>query len=435
MRDRDLANSYEEARQSCELLLQSNGLTLGPRQRERVTWLIGHAGRAVIWDGRLPSPSSGAIIVTEAPTGPIAEAFCRSLASDAVVIIPYGQLPNFDFLKSKLIGYGTVGSAGHEGPHELWWGGLDWQRFQPPQVATEQPLVISCYWDDAQEDDAARLRRSLADVGLSYEIRRLEPPAHGQSNSMQKTDFIRDVYDQVDCPILYLNPTSAVRALPRLPIDIDCDFAIHKWRSWEFAGGTVYFGRSNAARALLQTWCQLCADWPGIWDPYLLDQAWTLVSSQRELDSVWLPRSYHMPFDARPQNENSVIVQDVSLGAIELGPGLALSAALKTARRASRSCPPEPHLVIATACGGHRPISVIMQDSGRLGARALATAIEAVAHAFASNPGIYSQLELSVCRWQSDIDAVLSAVSREPLMVTSPLERFSSDTFPKFGGR
>jgi hypothetical protein len=32
-----------------------------------------------------------------------------------------------------------------------------------------------------------------------------------------------------------------------------------------------------------------------------------------------------------------------------------------------------------------------MQDSGRLGARALATEIEAVAHAFASNRGIYSQ--------------------------------------------
>ena len=72
-------------------------------------------------------------------------------------MIPFGENPAFDFLKSKLTEFGTVGACGADGPHELWWGGVSWQE----SADTPTPLVVSCYPRALGEMHAFHLKRSL----------------------------------------------------------------------------------------------------------------------------------------------------------------------------------------------------------------------------------------------------------------------------------
>src|ERR1700755_1142576 len=110
-------------------LFQSNRIQLGTRQRRRLEWLVARCGAPMVWDKRAATAGkAGLIIVLEPPAGPSAELFSDSLHPGSVVAIPFGENPAFDFLKSKLTDFGTVGASGADGPHELSWGGRCWRH-------------------------------------------------------------------------------------------------------------------------------------------------------------------------------------------------------------------------------------------------------------------------------------------------------------------
>src|SRR3954466_16186358 len=128
-------------------LLQANGIKLGAAQRRRLEWLAGSYGTAVMQTGaEMSAGDSGVIIVAEPPSGARAELLCRTLHAGCVVAIPFGENPAFDFFKSKLIEFGTVGPWGDDGPHELWWGGVKWPtRGLNGMSSLAPPRIISCY--------------------------------------------------------------------------------------------------------------------------------------------------------------------------------------------------------------------------------------------------------------------------------------------------
>ncbi|WP_204277281.1 hypothetical protein, partial [Klebsiella oxytoca] len=82
----------------------------------------------------------------------------------------------------------------------------------------------------------------------------------------------------------------------------------------EISSRTLYFGRSGAAETLLRTWDGFSSTYPAVWDGYLLDQAWSLISSQLALHTIWLPRSYHEAAGGRGRRSKPVIIQNVDAG-------------------------------------------------------------------------------------------------------------------------
>ncbi len=233
-------------------LVLEYGFKLGPRQRERLAWLIARNGPPRMWDGSTALPDGvRSVIVTEAPTGPRIELLRRALAPDAVVMIPYAENPVFDFLKSKLVDFGTVGAAGADGPHQLWWGGLGWQDFLASAPGGDVPMVVSGYCRPDQAYDARRLGETLAALGIPFDIRAIDVPAEAMPAA--KIALMHDAWQRGTGPILWLDPSTLVRGVPVLPTAMACDFAVHKWRRWEFALGTLYFGRSAEAEAMLRT--------------------------------------------------------------------------------------------------------------------------------------------------------------------------------------
>ncbi len=166
MTDMAATQMTDDSRAALDLLLRSHSIRLCDRQRQRLEWLVARCGKPIVWDKqRDVAGAPGVIIVIEPPTGPERGAILHALHPGCVVTIPFGENPAFDFLKSKLTDFGTIGASGADGPHELWWGGRGWPAALE-RTAAAHPLVISCYPRADNHDGAERLKESLDALGL-----------------------------------------------------------------------------------------------------------------------------------------------------------------------------------------------------------------------------------------------------------------------------
>ncbi|MEW6639372.1 MAG: hypothetical protein AB1586_02620 [Pseudomonadota bacterium] len=409
--------------------LHFHRITLGDRQRRRLRHLAQRHGAPAIWDGPDSRIDGQRLVMAlEPPTGPRAELFFRALHDHSVVVVPFGENPAFDFLKSKLIDFGTIGAAGREGPHEVWWGGPSWSAIAPPAEAAALPRVESCYARALGADHITHLARSLTALALDFDIEAIDAAA-GALPGRDKADFILRMWEKHDRPILWLDADTVMLAPPQLPAAFDCDFAVHKWNRWEMSTRVLYFGRSPAAEALLRTWREFSHAYPSVWDGHALDQAWSLVSSQMALDTLWLPRGYHAL--QGDQGARPVILHKRATTTADLGPDGGFPKALRTARRACRTGAPESLIVIKAPEATTQPVTVILHDIQTAGARAVAKSVEAVASAFAADPAGFSHLELSLCPWQDDAKATAAAAaaSRHRILEIAPSDAVASDIF------
>ena len=304
-------------------LLQSSGVTLSAPQRRRLDWLVDRLGPAIIHQGSTQGTKHrGVVIVVEPLSGAGAELLVRSLHSDSAVVIPFGENPAFDFLKSKLTDFGTIG-PNIDGPHELWWGGHKWRALGTGEhFRTDLPLrVVSCYARTLGADHAQKLTDALTGFGIAFTIEPIDAADGDAISAADKADFVQRMWRQHSEPLLFIDADAVLAEPPMLPANLDCDFAVHKWNRWEMSARTLYFGRTAAAETLLQNWHHIARAYPSVWDGYLIDQAWSLTSSQLALETVWLPRSYHAPCEDLGTPRHTTIVHNLT-GTTDLGPNL-----------------------------------------------------------------------------------------------------------------
>ena len=390
---------------------QLHTITLGRHQREHIERLADYYGQPVVWNDAESIGRAKLIVVTRPPSGPQTDTFCQTLHPHAIVVIPFGESPSFDFLKSKLVNFGTISPSGADGPHELWWGGPSWNAL--PQIERPQePLIVSCYPKGSESIDAGRIKQSLVALNLDHIVEPIENGMPDLMTSAQKIQFIWTVWNKVSRPILWIHPDAIVKSAPSILEKMVCDFAVHKWRGWEMATRTLYFGRSAGAEALLRTWKQLTESYPHLWEGSLLDQAWSLVASQIPLRTVWLPRSYHAPLDDDMFRSDSVIAHNIPEGTRELGPE-GVSLPIHAARRAGRAGTPGPHLFMTSSFPGNQTALVMINNLSPCDADKVAATVERIASAFASNPGCFNHLELSVCSWQQDLKSGFAAAEED----------------------
>lgn len=414
-------------------LLRSHSIRLGGRQRRRLAWLAARCGDPVLWDRNGPSlDGRRLVIVVEPPSGPRAELFYRSLHADCVVVIPFGENAAFDFLKAKLKDFGTIGPSGADGPHEMWWGGVSWPA--AGDAAAPMPLIASCHPRDSGKADAARLARALDTLGLDHVIESVRTASPKRLSGAEKADFILDVWRRHDRPVLWIEPDAVVTAPPALLQALDCDFAAHKWNRWEMSGRTLYFGRSSVAETMLRTWQCLASSYPAVWEGYVLDQTWSLISSQMPLETLWLPRAYHSASaDHRPRKP-PVIVHRIDTVTDDLGPDPDFPRALRVARRASRTGAPEPLVIIKSPEGVGAAVTVLLRDVQSAAARDVAASIEAVTRAFVADPAGFGHLELALCAWQEDVRLATSAANftNNRIFEITPADDVPEDLFRRF---
>ncbi len=137
--------------------------------------------------------------------------------------------------------------------------------------------------------------------------------------SSERATFILGAWERQHRPVLWVEPDAVISRAPSLLAAIDCDFAVHKWNRWEMTPRTLYFGRSAAAEAMLRTWHRFASSYPTVWSGYTIDQAWSGVTSQIPLDTVWLPRAYHMAVEDQGSRKAPVITHDFETTTADLG--------------------------------------------------------------------------------------------------------------------
>lgn len=435
--DTKQAHPAKSSSDTADALPALEAYQLSSRQSDHIAWLAGILGTPAIWTapGTLEA-GRRLVVVATPPTGPQIEQFCRSLQLNSVVVIPFGENPLFDSLKSKLVNYGTIAAFGAEKPHVLWWGGTgscDWAPIRDGNAL----LVVSCFDRTSAEATAAaaQLAGSLKALGADHVIEPLCGELPMGVSSRQQIRFIARSLETAGRPILFVEHDSVFIQAPSLLQQVECDVAVHRWRGWEISPRTLYLNTTTEAKALMQTWEQLIETCPTVGSGYLLDQAWSLVSSQTPLRTLWLPRSYHDPIHDGDAFGMSVIRHSLRTSALELNPLRDFPNMLRTARRAGRTGAPEAHLIIRSNSTGREAAVVVLRDVQTSGAAASASAMRSIAKAFRSNPACFSQIELSLCRWEEDVNATIAAAEHAGarIVVIEPTGFITNSMFSDLG--
>lgn len=391
-------------------LLRSADLRLNVAQRRRLGWLVAQFGQPGLYRrGDKLRTEDRLIVVTDPLNSAGAELFYRSLRPGCVVVVPFGENPVFDFLKSKLTEYGTVGTHGADGPHELWWGGIGpVETLVPQPAAAERLRVVSCYPRRGGDQGALRLQQAADRQQLTAHIEPIDSAFDDRLQPAEKAAFIARMWDRFAEPLLFIEAGADLHDAPLVPAGLACDLAVHKWNRWEMSARTIYLGRTAAAEAFLKVWQQLAELCPTVWEGALLDQAWCLATSQRSLNTVWLPRSYHALVGDLTEAK-ATIVHDLRSTTADLGPDPSFAAIARAARRAGRTGPRDALVVMQSPALSTDSVAVILHDVGTADARAVAATIDAATSAFASECGGFGRLELTLCAWRDEADAARRA--------------------------
>src|SRR5882757_3593485 len=407
---------------------EPDALCLGAIQRHHLLQLIRRYCGTVLWDGvsTVTAPAVSVVVLNTA-TAPSIEMLVSSLHENSIVIIPFGENPAFDFLKSKLHAYGSIGSQGTTAPHHIWWGGVKPLSVPTGLYRKEDMLFISLFPRGfISEEKASRLAADLEQLGLD---RVVEGSKSEILSGLPKIDLIIRQWERANRPIFWIDPEARVFHHPVLPQSLGCDFAVHKRQSGEMEIGAMFFHQTEAARALLDTWHRLTRAYPDLPEAFLFDQAWTLVSAQRQIETAWLPDTYWHPAGLQSWNRTGVIQYDPVDRPRPSEEYFTLP--FQRARRFGRHQAPEAHLIMQGVATTRGAITVLIRDVLAGNAQSVSGAIEAAAKAFAADPGGFSRMEVVLCAWDDDVDAVMEIEDATCVLLTDPSERLELNAFSK----
>lgn len=159
------------------------------------------------------------------------------------------------------------------------------------------PLYVSFFTTDGYAAEAAELQKTLDAFGLSSDVRGVPPFASWLEACGYKPKFLRQMQAaHPNRPLVWLDADARVREYPALFDQMrDVDFAAHWKDGTELLSGTMYFGPTEWAAMLLETWEQGCAVAPEMWDQKVLQY---LVERTEEVLRVRrLPAPYTLIFD------------------------------------------------------------------------------------------------------------------------------------------
>jgi hypothetical protein len=264
----------------------------------------------------------------------------RLLAPGGRVWLVGAEDPACDDAKSR---YDAVGVTGPEtsGGGLLWCGRLPGEADLPADG--DLPVIVNFFTKDTPyELEAERLVASCASLGLEIVTEGLAAGASWTANCALKAEFCLSIWRRLRKPIVWLDADAVVHGVPDLLRGSAFDFAIHNWSGWKFCSGTLYFGQSDAAGALLEQWVETCRANPALWDQVALDLAWEDVVGRLPLRTRWLPQSYCQIFDRDRQDD--VVIEHfqasrrfkATVSAEPSSPPLQPSDELMRARRAAR---------------------------------------------------------------------------------------------------
>jgi hypothetical protein len=230
----------------------------------------------------------------------------RLLREDGRIFLQDAQRPSYDEAKQLYVEHGTIGPCPEAQSH-LWYGGL---RPRCTTTPGELPVIVSYFTTGTPYGElAARLRASCDALRLRHHIVPLDPTGTWEANCAAKAQVCLDAWRLHASSIVWVDADAAIRRVPRMLAEGSADFAVHKWKGWRFASGTVFFGRTPLGGALLARWEERCRLEPRVWDQVQLDLAWEEITSSAPLHTMWLPRGYCQIFNADVESGDEIVIE------------------------------------------------------------------------------------------------------------------------------
>ena len=379
-------------------------LRVGAGQRDLLARILGDIERVTVWDDDEHTRHGGAVIVDEPPRMLQVDAFCRSLPPTTIVVIPQSENPAFDFLKSKLCRHGLIGANAPDSPHQIWWGGP--KPVKPANTCQSilKSHLVSCVRRDSPEEETAIMfEKSLTALNFSHSIKRLEFYVAFEHEPGVRSQSLLEAWDKTEKPLIWLDPHSTGKP-PAVAIDLsNVDFAATLTPNGTFSTSFLYFGRSPVALELLKAWNNLCQQFQTLPSGHLLDAAWSLVTSQRTLVTLWLD-----PSGGLTANRSGEIAPDRT-STDNASPQTFDNQAQREARRAGRSAAPEPQCILNSRFGGRGPLTLIILSQFAT-ARETADTMHSAVDAFSRFDGGFASLGIVICRNETEIEETIQKI-------------------------
>lgn len=401
---------------------------LGTAQLARLRQVTNRYHGVIRWDGvSTVSLPSVAAVVLEATHATYVERLVESLHENSIVILPFGENPAFDPLKSKFYVHGSLGAQGDEAPHHLWWGGLKPVAAPTGPYRKHDTLFISSH---GASDCAAQARRLVGDFqqsGLDHVVMQAVQKPNSNMETLSKVDFILEQWTRAHRPVFWISPHARLAGPPLLPQALGCDVAMHRGSNGAMTTGVLFFHQTGHAQALLEIWRRLTISHPDLPESLLLDQAWTMTNAQSQLETARLPDTYWQTAYVKPRAGTTILRRgDSGEDDHSLAP---FAMPLQSGRRFSRHQPPKAHLVMKGTASGRGLITVVIRDVLAAGTQDVGEAVEAAASAFAADCGGVSQMEIVLCCCNQDLESALQIRHSSWVLITDASERLRSDSF------
>ena len=400
-------------------LLAARGHQIADTQIKRLCECADLGDTMSVWDKDRDVSQSSIVVVDEPPNPAQVHALRRALSPQATVIIPYGENPAFDYLKSRLRCRGVIGAQAPEAPHLVWWGGRSSKAPKSCLTNLLNAHIVTCVRPNTPQDTTAALFAKALDVfGITYTIERDEAFISCDESTPIRSQLLLSAWETSTKPLIWLDPHSTAD-LTSLDIDVaGVDFAAVQTSSG-LSTAFLYFGRTSAAVDLLKSWQSLCLEYPRLPAEYMLDAAWAMVSSQRALVTKWLS----------PQRAASDEARSSDAWAQAFEQHMLTTPGQRRARKAGRTGSPEPHCILNSRFEGRGPLLLITHAQGP--AAQTASLVRNAAAAFAAGDGGFSCLGILVCNDAQEAAEAVRLTNDGWILYALPGLALEADTFQR----
>jgi len=123
------------------------------------------------------------------------------------------------------------------------------------------PLIVSFYTSDWKyKEFAAKLKEDCERLVLDYQIEELPSTGHYDKNCNLKPVFIRNILDQVQHPVFWMDIDGTILNFPLIPAEAyEHDIALNRvpWRSKPWSVSHMLFMPTEKTKILLDRWILL----------------------------------------------------------------------------------------------------------------------------------------------------------------------------------
>lgn len=121
----------------------------------------------------------------------------------------------------------------------------------------KMPIIVSYFTDGTPYEKVAEthLIPSCKKFGLKLDIERVAHLGSWKQNTDYKAKFIFRKLQEYKAPIVWLDADAEVKKYPELFTRLDhCDMAVHYFKGWQLASGTMYWNWSHFAQVTTESW-------------------------------------------------------------------------------------------------------------------------------------------------------------------------------------